>query len=257
MTNVTILGVFRTHAQKEYGKVLEIKSIYIFNILAIFFFLNSQWIYSKSGLNGTQYKGVKWGVGVESARLYGIVNGESLWNVFCCLLCIFFCQTTPIFKTLGQFENLVFVIMSTRENIRLIARTSFNRTVCPESDTKILRACNSLNPDQTRPNGLTGDAPKIFLILNCTWQRWQKYENLPSIQRVWKGFKMNTALVLTLRTPILTNCTLSYISGSNRPWYCIWIINSRQFTWNIVSDLISKTAMNFKNVVCGQANIIK
>ena len=26
--------------------------------------------------------------------------------------------------TLGQFENLVFVIMSTRENIRLIARTS-------------------------------------------------------------------------------------------------------------------------------------
>ena len=29
-------------------------------------------------------------------------------------------------KTLGQFENLVFVIMSTRENIRLIARTSLN-----------------------------------------------------------------------------------------------------------------------------------
>ena len=26
---------------------------------------------------------------------------------------------------LGQFENLVFVIMSTRENIRLIARNSF------------------------------------------------------------------------------------------------------------------------------------
>ena len=28
--------------------------------------------------------------------------------------------------TLGQFENLVFVIMSTRENRRLIARTSSN-----------------------------------------------------------------------------------------------------------------------------------
>ena len=28
-------------------------------------------------------------------------------------------------KTLGQFENLVFVIMSTRENIRFIARTPF------------------------------------------------------------------------------------------------------------------------------------
>ena len=29
------------------------------------------------------------------------------------------------FKTLGQFENLGFLIMSTRENTRLIARTSF------------------------------------------------------------------------------------------------------------------------------------
>ena len=41
MTNITILGVFRT-----------------------------------------EYKDVKWGVGVESARFHGIVNGESLWNVF-------------------------------------------------------------------------------------------------------------------------------------------------------------------------------
>ena len=40
MTNVTILGVSRTHAQKEYGKVLEMKSTYIFNILALYFFLN-------------------------------------------------------------------------------------------------------------------------------------------------------------------------------------------------------------------------
>ena len=38
-----------------------------------------------------------------------------------CLLCIFYCQTTHILKTLGQFENWVFVIMSARENIRLIA----------------------------------------------------------------------------------------------------------------------------------------
>ena len=125
MTNVTILGVFRTHAQKEYGKVLEMKSTYILNILALLFFKNSQCIYSKSGLSGTQYKGVKLWVRVESARLQGIVNGESLWNVFYCLLCIFYCQTTQILKTLGQFENLVFVIMSTRENIRLIARCSW------------------------------------------------------------------------------------------------------------------------------------
>ena len=59
MTNVTILGVFRTHAQKEYGKVLKIKRTYILNILALLFFLNSQCIYSKSGLNGAQFKGVK------------------------------------------------------------------------------------------------------------------------------------------------------------------------------------------------------
>ena len=31
-----------------------------------------------------------------------------------------------LLKTLGQFEHLVFVIMSTRENIRLIARTPSN-----------------------------------------------------------------------------------------------------------------------------------
>ena len=42
------------------------------------FFLNSQCVNSKSGLNGTQYKGVKLGVGVESARLHRIVNSESL-----------------------------------------------------------------------------------------------------------------------------------------------------------------------------------
>ena len=32
MTNVTILSIFRTHAQKEYRKVLEMKSTYILNI---------------------------------------------------------------------------------------------------------------------------------------------------------------------------------------------------------------------------------
>ena len=38
MTNVTILGVFRTHAQKLYSKVLEMKSTPILNILALLFF---------------------------------------------------------------------------------------------------------------------------------------------------------------------------------------------------------------------------
>ena len=38
VTNVTILGVFRTHAQKEYGKVWEMKSAPILNILALLLF---------------------------------------------------------------------------------------------------------------------------------------------------------------------------------------------------------------------------
>ena len=40
MTNVTVLGVFCMHAQKEYGKVLEIKNTPILNILALLLFLN-------------------------------------------------------------------------------------------------------------------------------------------------------------------------------------------------------------------------
>ena len=35
MTNNTILGIFRTHAQKEYGNVLDMKSTPILNILAL------------------------------------------------------------------------------------------------------------------------------------------------------------------------------------------------------------------------------
>ena len=62
-----------------------------------------------------------------------MVNHFEMYFVACCAyftakLQIFF--YTPILKTLGQFENLVFVIMSTRENIRLIARSSFKCTMC-------------------------------------------------------------------------------------------------------------------------------
>ena len=39
MTNATISGVFRTHAQKEYDKVWEMKSTPILNILALLLFL--------------------------------------------------------------------------------------------------------------------------------------------------------------------------------------------------------------------------
>ena len=45
MTNVTILSIFRTHAQKEYRKVLEIKGTHILNILAHLLFENLQRIH--------------------------------------------------------------------------------------------------------------------------------------------------------------------------------------------------------------------
>ena len=38
MTNVTILSIFCTHAQKEYSKLLELKSTSILNILALILF---------------------------------------------------------------------------------------------------------------------------------------------------------------------------------------------------------------------------
>ena len=45
MTNVTILSIFRTHAQKEYRKVWEMKGTYIHNNLALLLFENLQRIY--------------------------------------------------------------------------------------------------------------------------------------------------------------------------------------------------------------------
>ena len=41
MTNVTILGEFRTHVQKEYGNFSEMKSLPILNILALLLFITS------------------------------------------------------------------------------------------------------------------------------------------------------------------------------------------------------------------------
>ena len=38
MTNVTILSVFRTHAQYEYDKIWEMKSTPILNILTLLIF---------------------------------------------------------------------------------------------------------------------------------------------------------------------------------------------------------------------------
>ena len=45
MANVTILSIFRTHAQKEYRKVSKRKGTYILYILALLLFENLQRIY--------------------------------------------------------------------------------------------------------------------------------------------------------------------------------------------------------------------
>ena len=80
MANVTILSIFRTHAQKGYRKVLEMKGTYIPNILALLLFENLQRIYKNYRINGTQSlsKDVKRGVGVEGASFHGFVNDGSL-----------------------------------------------------------------------------------------------------------------------------------------------------------------------------------
>ena len=59
MTNVTILSIFRTHAQRKNRKVSKMKGTYILNILALLLFENLQRIYYNSRLNGTQSKDVK------------------------------------------------------------------------------------------------------------------------------------------------------------------------------------------------------
>ena len=56
-----------------------------------------------------------------------------------------------ISKTFWQFENLVFVIMSTRENIRLIARTPLVRyAVVSTSEKKIFQSVQKFISDSKR-----------------------------------------------------------------------------------------------------------
>ena len=45
VTDYAALSIFRTHAQKKYRKVLEMKGTYILNILALLLFENLQRIY--------------------------------------------------------------------------------------------------------------------------------------------------------------------------------------------------------------------
>ena len=61
---------------------------------------------------------------------------------------------------------------------------------------------------------------------------------------------MNTALVLTLRTPIMTNLhTLEFqgVIDLDIAYESLTADSSHEYN---VSDLISKRATNFKNVVC-------
>ena len=65
---------------------------------------------------------------------------------------MFYYQNRPILKTLGQFENLGFVIMSTRENIGLIARCPLiniflflgmlNLDIFPSKKLRVFCLCN-------------------------------------------------------------------------------------------------------------------
>ena len=63
-------------------------------------------------------------MGVESAHFHGIVNGETNFVAYYAYF------TAELHQFTEQFENLVFVIMSTRENIHLIARTPLVLVSC-------------------------------------------------------------------------------------------------------------------------------
>ena len=72
----------------------------------------------------------------------------------------------------------------------------------------------------------------------------------------WEGFEINISLILTLKTPIMTKCTVSFcdvlleFQGENIPWYFIWIIYQQTIHMKCCPYLVSKTATNFKSVVC-------
>ena len=79
-------------------------------------------MYSKCGLSGTQYKDEKKSKG---SRKYTFSRCcKHFETYFLLTMHSLLLNYTNFEKTLGHFENLVFVIMSTRENIHLIARTS-------------------------------------------------------------------------------------------------------------------------------------
>ena len=83
-------------------------------------------------------------MGVEGASFHGFVNDESLGNLFLCFLCIFYYRNSSILEILGQFENLGFVIMSSRENIRHIARAPLNQKELSVHMQRMLKMCRCL-----------------------------------------------------------------------------------------------------------------
>ena len=98
----------------------------------------------------------------------------------------FYHRNSPILKILGQFENLGFVIVSTRENIRLIARTPFEaefRVISYTSHTFVFW------PDSTFSRGF--ELQKVFFIDDQTFPVIQnnnlKYKMQQNIFRAKNG----------------------------------------------------------------------
>ena len=151
-------------------------------------------------------------MGVEGANFHGFVNDGSIWNLFWCFLCTFNYQNSSILKTLGQFENLGFLIMSTRENIHLIARPPKGKTHILKlnvaeffllnakdaifdpttSNICLLNFVDSLNPDQAKNVRHNLDPYCLALY----WYSWKIFWK----QFIWKensavgnnGFKLTS-----------------------------------------------------------------
>ena len=95
-----------------------------------------------------------------------LLNAELPRNLFWCIVCLFYCRTTPIifFKT-EQFEN-VFVIMSSREMVCLTSRTLLMIKLAFNSNWNT----TVINPDG---NSAEGDEflcyTRLFLVTDTNW----------------------------------------------------------------------------------------
>ena len=105
-------------------------------------------------------------------------------------------------KTSGQFENLVFVIMSTRENIRLIARTPL--TICMLVPPAV-KLCKQFGPSPNPTIRWSWSGSELFDTLmlslkDCCWLKRPFRVNI----RKKKAYEINSTNILGVLVFVFT-----------------------------------------------------